>query len=138
MELKSKKIIKSELDKLKDRILFISFLLMIVVVVTAIILNKYLIAQGFVIGSIAGMIYLRLQALYAKNVVEKTLKSHFKKILSYNRFLFVIGILLLSIKRPDLFNMYATFVGIFSVHIISIFVFSFNIFIENRKKLIAN
>jgi len=138
MLLKSEKIVKSELDRLKDSILLISLLFTAIIVITFMLLSKNLIAQGFLIGSIAGMIYLRLQALYAKSIIEKDLKSHLNKIISYSRFFIVIAVLLYSIKRPDLFNMFATFIGIFSVHVISIFVFGFNFFIENKKKLITN
>ncbi|MBC7476346.1 MAG: hypothetical protein H7263_18840 [Candidatus Sericytochromatia bacterium] len=128
-------------DKLNNKIFLISIVFTVVVLIVTLLTGKFVIAKSLLLGIIGSLLYLRMQVMFVNSFSKRNLISIFISVLSSGRILIVFGVLLVAITRSDLFNFYAVILGMISIHLISVSVFTYNIFLNfknSEKKLIAN
>ena len=123
-------------DELQKSILFLGLLLTAAIVLICLVIGKYIVARGFLLGAGISLLYFRMQVIFVKNFAKKNVLSILTSILSGGRILIIACILFIAVKRVDLFDLIATISGLVTVHLIIFIVFSYNVFKNDKKKLI--
>ncbi len=128
-------------DKLNNKIFLISIVFTVVILTLTLLTGKTVIAKSLLLGIVGSLLYLRMQVMFVNSFSKRNLISIFISVLSSGRILIVFGVLLVAITRSDLFNFYAVILGMISIHLISVSVFTYNVFLNfknSEKKLITN
>lgn len=123
-------------SKTAMEIFFYSIILAILVTTSYFFSGKIIEARSFLIGTIASLVYLRMQVLFINNFYKKDFFSKLISILAAGRILIVAAILFVAFKRTDLFALLPTTLGLVSVHIISLLTFISKAFLSKKKLMI--
>lgn len=121
--------------ELTSEAFLLSLSISIIVFIIALILKEISFAKSFSLGTIASLVYFRMQNLFASTFYKKDILSKLISFLSLGRFFIIGALLYLAFKRQDIFEPIYVIGGIMSVHLSMMLVFIFKIIFENKKKL---
>lgn len=127
-------------NSLNNMILLFNFLMLVTAIIFGLFFEKYTFVRSFALGVIGSLFYLRMQIMFVKSLSKRDLISILNLIISGSRILIILAILLVAIKRVDLFNLYIVISGLIAVHFVSMSVFTYNIianYLLDKKKLIV-
>ncbi|MFN8576447.1 MAG: hypothetical protein U0354_06280 [Candidatus Sericytochromatia bacterium] len=128
-------------NTLNNIILLLSIGLLFIVTIFGLFFEKYTFVRSFALGIVGSIFYLRMQVMFVNSIAKRDLFSILTLIISGGRILIILAILLVAIKRFDLFNLYFVISGLVSVHLVSMSVFTYNIitnYIFDKKKLVTS
>jgi heme/copper-type cytochrome/quinol oxidase subunit 3 len=132
---------KANTSTLNNIILLISVLMLVVMTIFGLFFEKYTFVRSFALGVIGSIFYLRMQVMFVSSIAKRDLISLLTLMISGGRILIILAVLLVAIKRVDLFNLYFVISGLIGVHLVSMSVFTYNImtdYLYDKKKLIIS
>lgn len=132
---------KADTNLLNNIILLISLIMLVIVSLIGFSFGKYTFVRSFALGIAGSIFYLRMQVMFVNSLAKRDFLSILVTMMSAGRILIILGVLLVSIKRVDLFNLYFVISGLVSVHLVSMSVFTYNImtsYFADKKKLITS